>query len=131
MEQKLTLGESLFLFVEDDPGWRLILKHIVESLQVNAIYAESAESALEIIKGRNDVTCMFLDMSLGVGISGADLAEQIKSQPGYRDTPLIAMTAHEKEKISGFEKGGFTGYIQKPISIDDLGIIIEAQYAQA
>lgn len=131
MKNEMILDDNLLLFVEDDPGWRLILEHIVKSLHVNAIYADSGESALEIIKERNDVTCMFLDVSLGMGISGADLAEQIKSQPCYKDTPLIAMTAFEKDQIDGFDKGGFTGYLQKPYSIEDLGTIIESQYAHA
>jgi len=129
MDTGKTYQKRITLFVEDDPGWRLILQHIVKNLDMDALYAESGESALEIIQERNDVTCMFLDMSLGMGISGLDLAEQIKSKPCYKDVPLIAMTAYEMDHIDNTESGLFSGYLQKPYSLEDLGAFIESQYA--
>jgi len=131
MSEELNVDQRLLLFVEDDPGCRFILKHFVKALDIEAIYAESGESALQIIQERSDVTCMFLDMSLGMGISGTDLAERIKSKPCYKDVPLIAMTAFEKHQIHGFDNSGFTGYLQKPYSIQELGTIIDMQYAHA
>jgi len=131
MEDKMNDDHRLLLFVEDDPGWRLILKHIVKLLDIEAIYADSGESALKIIQERNDVTCMFLDMSLGVGLSGSDLAGRIKSRSCYKDVPLVAMTAYEKNQINDYENCGFTGYLQKPYSIQELGTIIDRQYAHA
>ncbi|MBT3227610.1 MAG: response regulator [Candidatus Marinimicrobia bacterium] len=116
------------LFVEDDPGWRLIISYMVKKMDIEALYAESGEDALEIIQDRNDVSVMFLDVSLGNGITGMDLAGRIKSKQCYKDIPLIAMTAYEKRSIAGYEENGFTGYLQKPYSADQFGAVLERQH---
>lgn len=66
---------------------------MVKNLNIEALYAETEEAALQIIQDRNDVSIMFLDVSLGNGISGMDLAEVIKPQQGSKDISLITMTA--------------------------------------
>lgn len=128
MEIQMPTKKKTLLFVEDDPAWRMIISYMVKNLDIEALYAESGEDALKIIQDRNDVSIMFLDVSLGNGISGMDLAEQIKSKQCYKDIPLIAMTAYEQRSIDGFEENGFTGYLQKPYSSDQFGAVLERQH---
>ena len=128
MEIQMPPKKKTLLFVEDDPGWRLIISYMVKNLDIEALYAESGEDALQIIKDRKDVEIMFLDVSLGNGISGMDLAEQIKSNQYYKDTPLIAMTAYERQSIDGFQENGFTGYLQKPYSAAQFGAVLAGNY---
>ena len=71
---------------------------------------------------------MFLDVSLGNGITGMDLAEQIKSNQCYKNIPLIAMTAYEKHNIEGYRENGFSGYLQKPYSAAQFGAVIDEDY---
>ena len=125
LDKKKTL-----LVVEDDQGWILIIKHLLATRNINAIYAQTGEEALEIIHDRDDVTCMFLDVSLGTGISGLDLAARIKTKPCFKNTPMIAMTAYEKQFMSDYDQIGFTGYLQKPYSLDQLGALLDAQDLQ-
>jgi len=128
MEIQIPTKRKTLLFVEDDPGWRMIISYMVKNLNIEALYAESGEDALKIIQERNDVSVMFLDVSLGDGITGMDLAERIKSKKCYKDIPLIAMTAYEKRSINGYEENGFTGYLQKPYSSDQFGAVLERQH---
>ncbi len=125
MEIQIPPKKKTLLFVEDDPGWRLIISYMVKNMDIEALYAESGEDALQIIKDRKDVEIMFLDVSLGNGISGMDLAEQIKSNQCYKNIPIIAMTAYEKQSIEGYQENGFTGYLQKPYSAAQFGAVIE------
>lgn len=128
MEIQIPPKKKTLLFVEDDPGWRLIISYMVKRMDIEALYAETGEDALKIIQDRNDVELMFLDMSLGNGISGMDLAEQIKSKQCYKDTPLIAMTAHDKNYFEGSMGNGFSGYLQKPYSAEQFGDLLERQH---
>ncbi|MBC8192223.1 MAG: response regulator [FCB group bacterium] len=128
MEIQMPPKKKTLLFVEDDPGWRLIISYMVKNMDIEALYAESGEDALQIIKDRKDVEIMFLDVSLGNGISGMDLAGRIKSNQCYKNIPLIAMTAYEKKSIEGYQENGFNGYLQKPYSAAQFGAVIEGNY---
>ena len=60
-------------------------------------------------------------MDIGLkGMSGLDAAQEIKKLPGYKDTPIVAVTAYamvgDKEK---FLEGGCTHYISKPFDINE------------
>lgn len=122
--------KKLLLVVEDDAGWVLIIKHILKGRNIAAIYAETGEEALKLIGEHEDVDCMFLDVSLGTGISGLDLAAKIKMKQCYKDTPMIAMTAHEKKRMGDYEELGFTGYLQKPYSPDKFGALLDTYHLQ-
>ncbi len=128
MEILIPPKKKTLLFVEDDPGWRLIISYMVKNMDIEALYAESGEDALQIIKDRKDVEIMFLDVSLGNGISGMDLAEKIKANHCYKNIPLIAMTAYEKHNIEGYQENGFTGYLQKPYSAAQFGAVIDGNH---
>ena len=125
-----TNKKKTLLVVEDDQGWVLIIKHMVANRNIDAIYAETGEEALQLIGDRDDVSCMFLDVSLGAGISGLDLGAQIKTQQCFKNTPMIAMTAHGKQRVGDYEQIGFTGYLQKPFSLDQLGTLLDLHYLQ-
>lgn len=130
MFKEKQLEKKLLLFVEGDPGWRTILKFIVKQLDVEAIYTESATSALRILRERNDVTCMFLDVPSDTDHIETDLAESFKSGSCYQGIPIIAMTAFEKSQIENFEGMGFSGYLQKPYSTKELGNVIDIPSAK-
>ena len=79
MELPNTSKKTKLLIVEDDMGWRLILKHMMLNMNLEAVYAETWEDALKIISERDDVAIVIMDVSLGNGMSGLDLGAQIKS----------------------------------------------------
>lgn len=116
------------LIVEDDKGWILILKHMLKSRNVDALYAETGEEALKLVNEHEDVACVFLDVSLGNGISGLELGAILKAKQDFKDTPMIAMTAHDEGVIGDYQQAGFTGYLQKPYSLDQLGDILDSHY---
>jgi len=56
-----------------------------------------------------------VDINLGIGIDGVETMRRIREIPGYKDAPIIAVTAYvmsgDKEK---FLQSGFSDYIPKP-----------------
>ncbi|NQV30078.1 MAG: response regulator [Candidatus Marinimicrobia bacterium] len=130
MELINTSKKTTLLIVEDDMGWRLILKHMMLNMNLEAIYAETGEDALKIISERDDVSIVIMDVSLGNGMSGLDLGERIKSESRFKDTPMIAMTAYEEQVLGDFHNKGFTGYLRKPYSLDQLGKVLDTQVSQ-
>jgi two-component system phosphate regulon response regulator PhoB len=61
------------------------------------------------------------------GISGVELARRLKKDPGYKDLPIILLTARgeEEDKIRGLEIGA-DDYVTKPFSPKELLARIKA-----
>ncbi|MGQ9642613.1 MAG: response regulator, partial [Ignavibacterium sp.] len=107
------------LLVENDDAsievTQLFLKDVCE-LDVVA----NGEQAVESAKAKNyDVILM--DINLGRGLSGLDVTQKIRSQSGYENVPIVAVTAFamigDKEE---FIKAGCTHYLSKPFKKNEL-----------
>ncbi len=113
------------LVVEDEDAIREMLVMVLEqaSLQVSAV--ASAEQALQSL-AENRVDLLLLDWMLP-GISGVELARRLKKDPGYKDLPIILLTARgeEEDKIRGLEIGA-DDYVTKPFSPKELLARIKA-----
>lgn len=113
------------LVVEDEEAIREMLVMVLEqaSLQVSAV--ASAEQALQSL-AENRVDMLLLDWMLP-GISGVELARRLKKDPGYKDLPIILLTARgeEEDKIRGLEIGA-DDYMTKPFSPKELLARIKA-----
>ncbi len=122
------------------------LKEIVtipEGLLVedNAINAEITASFLEGICALDQVPTYYdalkliqykkydfflIDISLGPGPTGIDLLKKIKELKQYRDTPVVAVTGFAQHGDSTKLKSlGFTHYIAKPFTRDEIVILVQ------
>lgn len=126
MNKPSKLKNKTLLVVEDDKSSRLLIKHFLESFDVNVLETDTGEAALELLKDK-PVEGMLLDIALGAGINGIDLGKKIKASESYTDAPMIAVTAYTKGKLGNIEEEGFTGYLQKPYSSEQLKALLEAQ----
>ncbi|MBS4051514.1 MAG: winged helix-turn-helix domain-containing protein, partial [Methylomonas sp.] len=84
-----------------------------------------AEEALQSL-AENRVDLLVLDWMLP-GISGVELARRLKREPGFKDMPIILLTARgeEEDKIRGLEIGA-DDYVTKPFSPKELIARIKA-----
>ena len=68
-----------------------------------------------------DYSLFLLDINLGRGINGIEVLKIIREMPKYLTAPIIASTAYtmkgDKEKLL---EAGFTDYISKPFSMDEI-----------
>lgn len=66
-----------------------------------------------------------IDIALGPGIDGFEVCSQFKHDDRYSEAPAVAITAFAKENLEGYETAGFSDYLSKPYSADQLMVILE------
>jgi two-component system cell cycle response regulator DivK len=102
------------LVVEDHPLNRELAEAILERAGYDVVLAEDGETALETVAARRpDVILLDIDLP---GISGLDVARQLKADPGTRAIPVVALTAYamvgDEERVRA---AGCDDYVTKPI----------------
>jgi CheY-like chemotaxis protein len=71
-------------------------------------------------------TAVLMDMQMP-NVDGLEAARQIREMPGYRHTPIIAMTANAfaEDKAQCFE-AGMNDFLGKPFNPEDLfGVLLK------
>jgi CheY-like chemotaxis protein/signal transduction histidine kinase/HAMP domain-containing protein len=90
------------LVVEDDRAQRDAIVELIAAEDVEITAVETAEIALQTLRDKR-VDCMVLDLGLA-HTSGFELLEKVKSDPEWRDLPIIiytgrALTAREETEL--------------------------------
>ena len=94
--QKKGAELSSVLYIEDDSiNWEIVNMFLKGYYQVDTVSESSG--AMEKIQA-NNYAVILLDISLGKGTSGLDLAKEIRKVKSYKDVPIIAVTAHAFER---------------------------------
>ena len=106
------------LVVDDEQDLCEILKFNLETEGYEVETANSAEEALEMDIASFDL--LLLDVMMG-GMSGFQLAKQLKDNPMTANVPIIFLTARDTENdtVTGFNIGA-DDYISKPFSIREV-----------
>ncbi|MDJ0956359.1 MAG: phosphate regulon transcriptional regulator PhoB [Arenicellales bacterium] len=118
------------LVVEDEPAIREMISLALSSNGFESIGAESAEQArIQIKNSKPDL--ILLDWMLP-GLSGMDLARELKADPLARHLPIIMLTARAEEgdKVEGLGAGA-DDYITKPFSPKELVARVKAVLRRA
>ena len=112
------------LVVDDEQDLCEILKFNLETEGYVVETANSAEEALE--KDVADFNLLLLDVMMG-GMSGFQMAKQLKANPMIANIPIIFLTARDTENdtVTGFNLGA-DDYISKPFSIREVLVRIRA-----
>ena len=112
------------LVVDDEQDLCEILKFNLETEGYEVETANSAEEALEM--GIASFDLLLLDVMMG-GMSGFQLAKQLKSNPMTANVPIIFLTARDTENdtVTGFNIGA-DDYISKPFSIREVMVRVRA-----
>lgn len=112
------------LVVDDEQDLCEILKFNLETEGYEVETANSAEEALEMDIASFDL--LLLDVMMG-GMSGFQLAKQLKSNPMTANVPIIFLTARDTENdtVTGFNIGA-DDYISKPFSIREVMVRVRA-----
>ena len=116
--------DSRILVVDDEQDLCEILKFNLETEGYQVETANSAEEALE--KDIASYNLLLLDVMMG-GMSGFQLAKQLKNSEVTAHIPIIFLTARDTENdtVTGFNLGA-DDYISKPFSIREVMVRIRA-----
>ncbi len=119
------MGEKMtVLVVEDDFASRQYLLLLLRKLEYSPIAAETGEEALELMKDKS-ADMFLLDIALGPGISGLELGAILKKEDRFNQVPMVAVTAFTKDKLETFDEAGFSDYMAKPYTLDQLKALLE------
>ena len=116
--------DSRILVVDDEQDLCEILKFNLETEGYQVETANSAEEALE--KDIASFNLLLLDVMMG-GMSGFQLAKQLKNSEVTAHIPIIFLTARDTENdtVTGFNLGA-DDYISKPFSIREVMVRVRA-----
>lgn len=124
------MSERKVLIVEDELAIREMLKFAFHSSEYTLLEAEDAEAAQVIIMD-NRPDLILMDWMLP-GMSGLELAQQLKADSNTKDIPIIMLTARgdENDRIRGLDCGA-DDYVIKPFSPRELMARIKAVLRRA
>jgi CheY-like chemotaxis protein/two-component sensor histidine kinase len=108
------------LVVDDDIRNVFALTSALETHGMKVLHAESGKEGIDLLKRERDVDLVLMDVMMP-GLDGLDTMRIVRSLEGYRDLPIIAVTA--KAMVGDREKcieAGATDYIAKPVNVDVL-----------
>lgn len=116
----MTAG-NLVIVVDDDPVVMHLIGKVLERAHVEVAAVSSGAKALDLLRERpGQAALVFVDLAMP-GISGVELARQIREQPGLAALPIVAVTANfGPESRDELEAVGIHEIIEKPFRNDQL-----------
>ncbi len=118
ISEKISFFPEVLLVDDDQIVYRIVSKYLVE--RCNMDYARDGRRALSaVVKKHYDI--ILLDINLGIGLTGLQVAKRMRQMPEYKNTPIVAITAYammgDKERAL---KSGCTFYQSKPFTRADM-----------
>ena len=125
-DAKTELQGKRLLIVDDNATHRKALMMQARFWGMTAIAVSSGEIALEVIQ-QESFDLLILDVQMP-GMNGLTLAEAIRQQPRFRETPLILLTAIGKSEstlgIQGIQGMRVAAYLNKPLKHMQLAQVV-------
>ncbi|MBN1847957.1 MAG: response regulator [Deltaproteobacteria bacterium] len=117
-------GKEKILLVDDIEEQRLIASLILKKLGYSVITLSSGEEAIEYMK-KNSADLLILDMIMDPGMDGLETYKRIQKYHPHQKA-IIASGFSETERVKEALKIGVSGYIQKPYSLEKIGLAVRA-----
>ena len=112
------------LLAEDNLINQMMVSDLLEDMGMSVEIAGDGLQAVEMCK-KHKYDLIFMDLEMPK-LNGSEAAQEIRKRESYF-TPIIALTAHDREgKIQGLRKAGFNGFLQKPVSHEDLEKLVHS-----
>ena len=108
------------LLVDDVPANLLAMQAALQPLAVDLVLGHSGEEAVRLTAGR-EFALVVMDVRMP-GMDGVEAATLIRQRPQGRDTPIILVSAIDKDLVH-IERGyraGAVDYLLKPLDSDTL-----------
>lgn len=77
--QMVASNSAVVLIVEDEPLIRFNILDVLEDVGHVALEAASADEALVVLKGRQDVDILFTDVNMAGSMDGIQLARRVRA----------------------------------------------------
>ena len=114
----------LVCVVEDYPDSRVLITAVLTKAGMDVITAGSGSELDLLLRSGREPRLFLIDLSLP-GEDGTSILRRLRLQTRFRQTPMIALTAHAM--AGDAERGraaGFDDYITKPIDVATLPVLL-------
>jgi two-component system cell cycle response regulator DivK len=114
----------LVCVVEDYPDSRVLITAVLSKAGMNVITAGSGSELDALLSDGREPKLFLIDLSLP-GEDGTSILSRLRLRAQFRDTPMIALTAHAM--AGDADRGlaaGFDDYITKPIDVATLPALV-------
>jgi two-component system cell cycle response regulator DivK len=112
------------LIIDDDSKNIFALSAVLRSKQFPCVSAESAMQGFSILEHEKNIGLVLMDMMMP-DMDGYEAIRKMKENKKLQNLPVIAVTAQamtgDKERCIA---AGASGYISKPINVDELLTLI-------
>lgn len=118
-----TGNNDRILVIDDEPVLRDIAAEMLTELGYTVETVSSGEEAIQYIR-KQQVDLLLIDMLMGSGMNGRQTYEEIiKICPDIK--AVIASGFSESDEVKKAIKLGAEGFIQKPYTLDQLGMVVK------
>lgn len=119
------------LYVEDNPGNRTLMRHVIETLKdVTLLEATTGQAGLAMARDECP-DLIILDINLP-DVSGFALLQQLRLMPMTATIPVLALSADAMPgNIQRGIESGFFRYLTKPLDVEALLLAIDAALSDA
>ena len=113
------------LIVVDSGTMLLAVRMILEGAGYKVEMAADGVKALAILNGGIKPDLIITDVNMP-NMGGMELIKQVRSLPGFRFTPILALTTESQaERRTEAKQLGATGWLVKPVASADLLKVIK------
>lgn len=114
------------LAVDDDMiNLKLLKSMLLKTGNVeDVIEAGNGSDAIGVLKSRNDIDLILLDIIMPV-MNGIEMLKVVRADENLKQLPIIVLTTDETKKGEALEFGA-NGFLMKPIRADQLKMKIES-----
>lgn len=121
-----TAREKTVLVVDDDTTIREALSKRMQVEGYRVLTAADGEEGLKRLEIGPDLVLLDVDMPK---LDGFGFLERMRAEPGYREIPVIVMTAHARSggEVSRGLGLGANDYVRKPFDMQELSARVQTQ----
>lgn len=111
------------LVVDDIFANQFLLASMLEEMNCNIRTASNGLEAFQALEAEK-IDLVFMDIEMPV-MNGLEATRKLKADPRFRDTPVIALTAHNLEDFCAqFETVGFDSILEKPYTSERISEVL-------
>lgn len=112
---------SDILIVDDNEDIRELFTLILEDEDYSVVGVKSGEDAINLLESGEKFKLILMDVTLGTGMTGIETSRKIKSNPAWRDIPIIAITGLMCKNIeNAVTSNECDAILNKPVDDDTL-----------
>ncbi|WOG26626.1 response regulator [Endozoicomonas sp. 8E] len=118
------LDNKKVLVAEDNPANQLVLKKLLKKVNIEPVFAENGQEALEYCKSDPeswDLILMDCEMPVMDGYTATEAIRQFEQEAGIEEHTIIGLSAHAIDELKNKALSrGMDDYLTKPIERDYL-----------